>query len=625
MKFFYKFLLITIFFTGCAVNKNISYQPNFVAENYFLFAETAMQQRDIDSAVKLYRKAAESDSNNVYLKETLMQALVLKAYFDKSANSEIIETGKIFCENNVKSEKIYSIMAESYRIEHQNEMAEKCFKKAVKIQPTMRNLTAYYIFQQNTKPPANIKLLKKAIKLSWEDEKLVLTIAELYSKIDSLKSFEILMHAYGKWADEASLMPLLTAYEKQGSQDKVLEMIQLHIDENRLLSAPIKTYLIGRYFLFEQYDKILDNKDLCFEVGTQDILKYLFLSAIKKHDLDIGVMAGLAIEESGELTEEFTSSFYTYFTDLYLSENNFTEAANYLIKADDINTIHSYIFEVDLSKNTERKEKIYELLIQYLNLSKDKSKANYLLGIFHTEFEEKETALGYLDKLPDSFINENELNLLVALAYIQSATDIAKARSLLTDIEGINVSPNELIASLLFGTEQDSIAYYILKEEIKTNPQPDVSTFATCSILGELYDKPDSLLIILEKGVVLYPENSDLLNAAGYFIAKYEFKEKYNEAAVYLEKAVLLQPESEMIWDSLAWLYFKQKKYDKAIEAMKIPLSKEISHSEIAYHIGEIYLSLNNNKKAKYYFNLAIELNNEKRSVQFSKEILREY
>ncbi len=625
MKFFYKFLLIPIFFAGCAVNRNIPYQPNFVAENYFLFAETAMQQRDIDNAVKLYRKAAEADSNNVYLKETLMQSLVLKAYFDKSANSEIIETGKIFCENNVKSEKIYSIMAESYRIEHQNEMAEECFKKAVKIKPTMRNLTAYYLFQQNTKPPANIKLLKKAIKLSWEDEKLVLTIAELYSKTDSLKSFEILTHAYEKWTDEASLMPLLTAYEKQGSQDKVLDMIQLHIDENRLLSDPIKTYLIGRYFLFEQYDKILNNKDLCFEVGTHDILKYLFFSAIKKHDLDTGIMTGLAIEESGELTEEFTSSFYTYFADLYLSENNFTEAANYLIKADDINTIHSYIFGVDLSKNTELKEKIYELLLQYFNISEDKSKANYLLGIFHTEFEEKETALGFLDKLSDSFINENKLNLLVALAYIQNATDIAKARSLLTNIEGIDVSPNELIASLLFGTEQDSIAYYTLKEEIKTNPQPDVSTFATCSILGELYDTPDSLLIILEKGVALYPENSDLLNAAGYFIAKYEFKDKYNDAAVYLEKAVLLQPESEMIWDSLAWLYFKQKKYNKAIEAMKIPLSKEISHSEIAYHIGEIYLSLNNNKKAKYYFNLAIELDNEKRSVQLSKEILSKY
>ena len=609
-------------FAGCAVNKNISHQPNFIAENYFLFGQVAMQQHDFGNAVQLYKKAVEADSNNVYLKETLMEVLALKAFFDKSANSEIIELGKNFCNKNIKSEKIYSIIAESYRNEQQNEMAEKCFKKAIKIQPTMRNLTAYYVFQQNTKPSGNIKLLKKAIKLPWDEEKLVLTIAELYSEIDSIKSLEIFTDAYEKWTDETSLTPLLTSYEKQGLQNKVIETIQFHIDNNRTLSDPIKIYLIGRYFSLGQYDEILKNKTLCFEVGTHDILKYLFFSAIRKNDISTGIRAGLAIEESGEITEEFASSFYTYFADLYLSAGNYTEAANNLLKADDINTIHSYIFELDLSKDIERKEKIYNLLQQYLNISDDKIKANYLLAIFHTEFEEKEIALELLNKLPDSFINENELNLMVALAYIQNAMDIPKARSLLADIEGIKITPNELITSLLFGTEHDSIAYSILKDEIETNPMPDASTFATCSILGELYDTRDNLLIILEKGVSLYPENPDLLNAAGYFIAKNELKEKYDEAADHLEKAVSLMPESEMIWDSLAWLYFKQKRYDEALIAMDIPLSKEIKNSEIAYHIGEIYLGLHKQKKAKYYFKLAIELDNEKESVQLSKEIL---
>ncbi|MEA2095512.1 MAG: hypothetical protein U9P73_02305 [Candidatus Cloacimonadota bacterium] len=622
MKIFYKLLLIPLIFAGCTVNKNISYQPNFAAENYFLFGQEAMLQHDFENAVQLYKKAVEADSNNVYLKETLMEALALKTFFDKSANSEIIELGKKFCNKNIKSEKIYSIIAESYRDEQQNEMAEKCFKKAIKTQPTMRNLTAYYVFQQNTKPSGNIKLLKKAIKFPWDEEKLVLTIAELYSEIDSVKSFEIHNRAYEKWADEASLTPLLTYYEKQGSQDKVLELIQNHIDNNRLLSAQIKTYLIGRYFFFGQYDKILENKDICFDVGTHDILKYLFFSAIRKNDTDTGITAGLAIEESGEITEEFASSFYTYFADLYLSTGNYTEAANNLLKANDINTIHSYIFEVDLSKDLKRKAKMYELLLQYLNISDDKTKANYLLAIFHTEFEKKEIALELLNKLPDSFINENELNLLVALAYIQNAMDIPKARSLLADIEGIKITPNELIASLLFGTEHDSIAYSILKEEIKTNPQPDVSTFTNCSFLGEKYDTQDSLLIILEKGIALYPENPDLLNATGYFIAKYEIIKKYDEAEVYLEKAISLMPESEMIWDSLAWLYYKQQRYDEALKAMIVPLSKKINNSEIAYHIGEIYLGLNKQKKAKYYFKLAIELNNEKESVQLSKEIL---
>ncbi len=623
-KAFY-LLLIPIIFAGCAANKNISTQPNFVAENYFLFGQAAMQQHDFENAILLYKKAVETDSTNVYLKETLMEVLALKAFIDTTANSEIIQIGKNFCDNGVKSEKIYSIIAESYRNEQQYEMADKYFKKAIKTQPTMRNLTAYFVFQQNTKPPGNIKLLKRAIKFPWEEERLILRIAEIYSEIDSVKSLEIFTDAYEKWNDEVSLTPLLTSYEKQGLHDKVLELIQFHIDNNRILSDPLKTYLIGRYFSLGKFDEILTNETLCFEVGTQDILKYLFFSAIRKNNINIGIRAGLAIEESGELTEEFASSFYTYLADLYLSADNYTEAAATLVKADDINTIHSYIFEIDSSKDLERKEKIYKLLQKYSNISKNKTKANYLLAIFHTEFEEKEIALELLNKLPDSFINDNELNLMVALAYIQNAMDIPKAKILLSDIEGMQITTNELLASLLFGTKHDSIAYSILKEEIETNPKPDVSTFATCSILGELYDTHENVLILLEQGVGLYPESPDLLNAAGYFIANYELIEKYHEAEGYLEKAVSLMPESEMIWDSLAWLYFKQNRFDEALKAMEVPLSKEINNSEIAYHIGEIYLSLNKKKRAEYYFNLAIELDNEKQSVQFSKEILNKY
>jgi len=429
-----------------------------------------MRQHDLESAIQLYKNAIEADPNSIFLKETLIQTLAVKSLYDESAFSEVLEYSKKYCEENVNSETIYSLAAESYYKEQQNDMAEKCFRKAIKIKPTMRNLTAYYLFQKEIKPKADSKLLKKAIALPWDEAELVLTIAELYSQIDSVKSMEIYDQAYQKWNDEASLTPLLTYYEKHGSQNKVLELIQHHIDNGKSLSDPIKTYLIGRYFLHENHDKILENKKLCFEVGSQDILKYLFFSAVYKDSVEIGIEAGTAIEESGEIAEEFQPSFYTYFADLYLSDNKFTEAVKYLIKADNINTIQSYIFNVDLSKNTDRKEKVYKLLQQYLQTLKDKSKANYLLGIYHTETEEKEVALGFLDQLSESFINENEINLLVAFAYLQNSMDIPKARDLVKDVEGIEITPNELIAGLLMRTEYDSIAYSILKKRSRPIP-----------------------------------------------------------------------------------------------------------------------------------------------------------
>ena len=624
MKKVFYLLLIPIIFAGCAANKSIPTQPNFVAENYFLFGKEAILQNDFDSAIQLYKKAVEADSNSVYLKETLLEALALVAYYDPSANTKIIEVGKDYCEMNLESQKIYSIMADAYKNDQQNEMAETCFKRALKTQATMRSLIAYYVFQQQTNKSGDIKLLKKALKQPWDEKILVLAIADLYSKVDSLKSLEIFSKAYDKWNDEETLTPLLTAYEKLGLYDKVLGMIQSHIDNERDLSSPIKTFLIGRYFALKMFDKVLMNSSICFEIGTHDVLKYLFFSAINRNKFDTGIKAGLVIEESGKLKEEFTTSFYTYFTDLYLSVGNYIQAAKCLAKADDIEVIYHHLFSDALFDVPSKKEQIYRLLLELQDLLED-NKANYLMGVFYTEFNEKKTAIEFLNKVSDDFIDENNLNLPMAIAYLQNSADIAKAKELLVKITGMELTLNELIANLLLETRHDSLAYTVYKEEILTNPEPHISTFTTCSLLGELFDTPENLFIILKKGIAIYPENAELLNATGYFIALYEVEDEYDKAEKYLKKAVTLVPKSEMIWDSLGWLHYKQKRYNEALEAMKVPLSKQINNSEIAYHLGEIFHSLNKNKKAKKYFKLAVELNNNDKSVQLSKEILSNY
>ncbi|MDP8268844.1 MAG: hypothetical protein P9L97_08970 [Candidatus Tenebribacter davisii] len=624
MKSFYKLLLILLILGGCAVNKQIPSKPNIAAENYFFFAEAAMQQNDINNAIELYEKAIKADSNNVYLKETLMTTLALKAYFDKSAYEQIIETGKPFCDKNIKSEKIFSIMTETYQAELQLENAEKCYKKAIKIQPTMRNLTSYYIFQQNFDPPVNIKLLKKALKHKWEEEKLVLSIAKLFSAVDSVKSHEIYEKAYDKWQDEICLTSLLTSYEKFSSYNKILEAIQLHIDHERDISAPIATYLIGRYFMLEQYDKVLENKVICFKIGTHDILKYLFFSSIKINDIQTGIQAGIALETTGEVPEELKNSFYLYLAELYFIDEQFNKSAISLSNIPNVTTISSFLFSDDFAENAEQKENINKVIVEYSDIQEDKANANYLWGIYYSELDNKEFALTYFNKLTDDYINENDLNFMLAIGYIRNALDVKRARSLLTSMTEIQINPNEFIANLLIGTKNDSLAYSILKEELAANDKPDSTIFISCALIGEKYDTADNLLIILERGIELYPENWELLNAAGYLIADNELDNKYDKAALYLKKAVLLKPEYGMIWDSLAWLYFKQKRYDDALQAMNVPISEDINNSEIAYHIGEIYLSLNKQKKAEHYFKLSIDLNTEIRSVQLSEENLKQ-
>ncbi len=102
-------------------------------------------------------------------------------------------------------------------------------------------------------------------------------------------------------------------------------------------------------------------------------------------------------------------------------------------------------------------------------------------------------------------------------------------------------------------------------------------------------------------------------------------EQKYSYAETLLIKALDIDPENEMIWDSLAWLYFKMGETKKAMKAMKIPLTKKIENSEIAYHLGEIFLKLDKKEQAKKYLKQAIELANDDDAVEISRKILGKY
>lgn len=77
-----------------------------------------------------------------------------------------------------------------------------------------------------------------------------------------------------------------------------------------------------------------------------------------------------------------------------------------------------------------------------------------------------------------------------------------------------------------------------------------------------------------------------------------------------------------MIWDSYGWLLFRMERYEEALKAMQIPIEQKVQNSEITYHLGEIFLALDDLAEAEKYFKMTIKFNNDENSVKISKEIL---
>ncbi|MDO9578918.1 MAG: hypothetical protein Q7J16_13625 [Candidatus Cloacimonadales bacterium] len=629
MKHIYWAALLAIL-TGCSVNtlnkpKIPESQPNIISTSYYTMGETAYQNNDFDAAIKLFKRAALADPGALHIKERLLETLAISSYYKQEYQQELIELGEKYYGKGIYSVKMLLILADAFRMTENFEKANLYYQIVVDTDPTLKNLTLFYIFQKEYYPPADKKLLDKAAKLPWKSRDEVIMLGSLLGELDPDRGTEILLKAYERWDDEPSLKPLLTAFEKAGKQDKILEEIQQRVDEDKYISEGIVTFMIGKYFALHQYEKVIQNKEVCYEVGSEEILKYLFFSAISLNEYELGIEAGLTIEQFDNIPAELKPSFYSYLAKLYIDTDNHEKSVEYLVKCHDISVIRSLMFQYDIENNTVQREKLFSLLNDYSTVSGETDAVNYLFSILYTQLENKEQAIKYIELVSKDYLINNKLAFPAATIYLQNTLDIEKARELIELAPDPDYTSNEIISSLLYNTGHDSLAFELCLLEFSENPEPNVSTYLRYSILADKLDSRQNMIKILKNGMDDYPENVDLMNALGYMIAKYEMTENYDLAHQLLEKAVKLAPDSEMIWDSLAWLYFKDGDTQKAMTAMNIPLSKEIQNSEIAYHLGAIYLNLGQNKLARKYLELAIQINDDEDAVKASQKLLEKF
>jgi tetratricopeptide (TPR) repeat protein len=626
MRYLFYAIIIAIL-AGCSSNiiqesTTPKSKPNIVSTSYYSLGETAYLNNDFDTAISLFKRAAQGDPGAIHIKERLLETLAISSYYKPEYQLELIELGELYYSEGLYSPKMLLILADAFRMNENFEKANFYYQLAVQLKPTMKNLTLYYVFQKQFFPPENKKLLDKAAKMPWKARDEVIMLGSLIGELDPEQGTEILLKAYERWDDEQSLKPLLTAFEKAGKIDRILKIIQQRVDETKSVSDGIITFMVGKYYALHQYENVLLNKETCYKVGSEEILKFLFFSAININETEIGIEAGLTIEGFNNIPAELQASFYSYLAKLFIDTNDNEKAVEYLVKCNDISVIRNLVFNYDLKNDVIQREKIFSILKDYQTVSTEEDAVNYLFSILHTQLENKEIAIIYIELVSPEYLKTNNLAFPAATIFLQNSLDLEKAKQYIELDPDAEYSSNEIISSLLYNTGHDTLAFKLCLQEFSQNPAPHVSTYLRYSILADKLDSRENMINILQNGIIAYPQNFDLMNALGYMIAKHELVEHYELAYELLEKAVKLAPESEMIWDSLAWLYFKNGFPKIALDKMNVPLSKEIKNSEIAYHLGAIYLELGQKKLAKQYLELAVQINDDDDSITNSKLLL---
>ena len=627
----YIIIIIASFIVGCStiqkdkLEKSIDFQEdNSQAVMYFSMAETAIQQNDFGTAIELYKRADKASLGNIYIKEKLLNLLRQLIFINPILNEEIVQLGEKYLSQNLYTSQMLIIIADSYIKLKDIQKADEFLKLAIETEPSMESYSLYYSFQKDYNPPADTTLLYSALKLPWEKTESVIKIAQMVQEYDINKALSILQESYKKWDDEKSLQSILIIYEDKKEIEKGLELVQERVKSHKPVPDFMKIYLIEKLFAFQDYEKIIELKDICFEINTNQILRYLFFSAANLEKYDLAISAGKAIEKTPDLTDELKPSFFAYLGNIYFLSKLDEKAVEYFLKSNEMQALMGLFGELTADADEMTKQRIQKIISLFIEQNPDKDLANFLAGFTYMNLELNEESENYFNLVSVDFIKENGLLNTIAEAYLTNSENIPKAKELLELRDEKEPTINEFLGFHFYLENSDTLAFHYFSQALKENPQSEVNIFLVASLVAEKLGKINNMIFILENAIQLYPQSPDVLNTLGYSIAKYEIKDKYAAAEEMLKKALEVESENNHIWDSLAWLYFKMDKYEQALQAMEKPLEQEIKLSELAYHLGEIYLKLDKKELAREYLKIAIELANDEKSVELSKKLLKE-
>lgn len=115
----------------------------------------------------------------------------------------------------------------------------------------------------------------------------------------------------------------------------------------------------------------------------------------------------------------------------------------------------------------------------------------------------------------------------------------------------------------------------------------------------------DESIAAMSKVIQLDPDRAAALNYIGYIYATQGIK--LGEAERLLKRALTIEPDNEYYIDSLAWVYFKQRRFKEALE-LSLRAANDGEPNRTAFeHLGDIQKKLGHEERALRAYERALE------------------
>jgi len=447
------------------------------------------------------------------------------------------------------------------------------------------------------------------------------------------------------------LSSLSDIYVMKGDRKSAIATLEkvLSIEKNR---ENVPLVLANLYFQEKEFQKAATLLEEYIKVKPENFLAHIYLGRVYE---ELGKNSEAAKEYEAALTEREEDEILITLDNLYdklgEKEKSIEVLEKFLSRNPDYPKVRERVALLYLSINNYEKalDNYEHLLNQYpenkelkfkyiliaidggfyekakapleelLSSDPNNQKALYFAGLLYKETKEWDKAITYLSKVTDREY-EKSAKLYLSVCY-EKKGDTNKAFQVLKDYwEKEHDDEIGYYLALYYKNKHDyDNALKLLEELLKItdNKSKIVLLIAEIHLKRNEFEKGIALVKeLLEKS----PDNPDALNFIGYSYVERGIN--LEEAENMIQKALTLKPDDPYIMDSLAWLYYTKKDYQKALEIQKKVVLKVKDDATILEHMGDILFALGEKKEAKDYYKKALE--NEAENINLLKKKIEE-
>lgn len=579
--------------TSCATTNSSNHKPTgdidwkFSPEGettfQFLRFYNAIIENDSEESVNAANKLAKLVPTPSALAETarflLMQGQVIDA-------RSLVQTG---LDIDPKDESLNFILAETYTQEKRyNDALEILvdYQKSKKVNPEVQQETArLYLLSQRNKEAE-----KYILSLPERGPILDYYLAQAYIELDDLsKAEQYLLKSVQKAPDFVQpLTSLAMLYERQQKWQKSAQyrkkLYDLNPDKEDVKGAYIFNLIQGENF--KAINSILDNKPQ----STKFLLDIAGAMLSAKQFTQAEVLLKKIIDGKGVDTP---------------AENN-SDAST----ADDSMDGQDNQLGADQGGNGEGAPKPAQ-----------KEDAYYLLAV--VAYESKQDTLkvlNLLSRVPVSSRYYGNALILSAHILMEQNKPLESLERLDAGMKNTpeNVNLWKTKADVLLFTKQFPEAIAFLKEATAQFKDDPALAYSLGAVLEETGQK-DEAMKVMEGIVERFPYYAGALNYIGYVLA--DENRDLQRANQLLELAYTQDPDSFHIVDSLAWVKYRLKDYDKAWRLIKRSVELMKNDEAVVWeHYGDIASALGKKEEAQKGYRNALK-NNPKNATELEKKL----